>query len=273
MHDTTEMCILDDILQSAWCEKRLLEFEVQKGKLLWAKGLYPTPTKLLRDLHQPETGRPIVLFVVRLRKMDPPFLVFIMVNFFKCFLLFFLLPFLFLPFVFVSRKSHQDTNLFGKSKRRRRKHVSTVSCHACANRVTVGCHVGWWCNHVMMSWQGQLPDDVGFEPLPRFTVDFAIPSPWAAAVTVCCWGRWIPPEDIAKFGEENHGGQAANMLQLCKRKLVIRDSILSFGFDVSQNCAAFWGMNYLLYALCVHQDVRRNAFERAWHVTWGIMWS
>ena len=89
-----------------------------QARKLREKSLHPTPAKLLRGLHQPETGRPFVL-VVRLQKW-------IMVNFF---------PFCFLYCCFLSsRKTSPGYESLrkdqAKARRYARLHVMPVSrCH------------------------------------------------------------------------------------------------------------------------------------------------
>lgn len=125
-------------------------------------------------------------------KMDPPFLL-IMVYYGQFSFLFFFLS----AFSFLLAERHQDTNLFGKINRRRGDTHVFMWCPWCP------CHILSRC-HGRVNFPTTLDLSlclVGFESISP------TPSPQSSHIfELCYWGRWIPPEDIAKFGEENHGG-------------------------------------------------------------------
>ena len=60
-------------------------------------------------------------------------------------------------------------------------------------------------------------------------------------------GRWIPPEDIRQFGECKGGPSGPAFFQ---------DAMTRTGPWGDHDMP--WGMDYLLYALCVHHDLRRS---------------
>ena len=140
---------------------------------------------------------------------------------------------------------HQDTNLFGKINRRRGDTHVFMWCPWCP------CHILSRC-HGRVSFPTTLDLSlclVGFESISP------TPSPQSSHIfELCYWGRWIPPEDIAKFGEENHGG---------------------FNFDNEKWC--FFWFKGLLLVLMFHRTVRR--FEVwitccmlfVYITTWGAM--
>ena len=89
-----------------------------------------------------------------------------------------------------------------------------------------------------MSWQGQLPDDVGFEPLPRWMSRF---RPHLRLVTGFAHLRSCVTE-VVGFLQKILPSLARRITEastLTTKNGVFLDSKVSFGFDVPQNCAAF----------------------------------
>ena len=142
------------------------------------KSLHPTPAKLLRDLHQQETGRPFVLFVVRLQKNGYPLSFVYYGQFFFIFSVIFSYCLFFSCLSFLCREKVTRIRI---SSERSTEGAESTSQQSHVMPVPIGLLLD-----VMMYCRVSFPTTLDLSPCLVSPSISPTPSPWAAAVTVCC---------------------------------------------------------------------------------------